>query len=127
MRLPEAAVCGLLLLAATPAFAQVPGLGVKGGVNLATQRNKGEDGSDSSKSAVGFVTGVFATFPVASWLEVQPELLYARKGARADLDGITSTLQIDYLEIPVLARFSRHGSGTMGYYVAGGPSIAFQL
>jgi hypothetical protein len=122
-----AAACALMLLASTPASAQIPGLGVKGGVNFATQHNAGDDDSGPGlKSLAGIVAGVFATLPVASWLEVQPEALYSRKGARAELEGISSDLQIDYLEVPVLARFSRRGSGR-GYYVAGGPSFAFQL
>jgi len=122
-----AAACALSLLGSNPVSAQIPGLGVKGGVNLATQRNAGdEDSSTSLKSLVGIVAGVFATLPMASWLDLQPEALYSRKGARAELEGITSDLQIDYLEVPVLARFSRRGSAR-GYYIAGGPSIAFQV
>ena len=115
-----------LMLGAGPAFAQIPGLGVKGGVNLATQRNTGDEGnSDDVKSQVGFVGGAFATFHLVSFLEVQPEVLYSIKGARADFEGIASKLLIDYLEVPLLLRVSKRGG--IGYYAAGGPSVAFQM
>lgn len=114
---------GVALLLTTPLFAQIPGFGVKGGVNLASQRNTSDEGDEAGlKSLRGIVAGVFATFPVTSWLELQPEALYAMKGARVDEGGIDASVQIDYLEVPVLARFSINR-----YYVAGGPFAAFQL
>lgn len=118
---------GLALLFTTPLFAQIPGFGAKGGVNLASQRNTSDDGSEGGlKSLPGIVAGVFATFPVTSWLELQPEALYAMKGARVDEGGIDASVVVDYLEVPALARFSRRG-GRFGYYAAGGPYTAFQL
>ena len=115
------------LLFTSPLLAQVPGLGVKGGVNLANQPTTSEDGGDSGlKSFTGLVAGVFATFPIASWLELQPEALYTMKGARVDEAGVKATSQVDYFEVPVLARFSRRG-GRIGYYAAGGPYTAVRL
>lgn len=125
--LKAAIACGLLLLGTIPASAQVPGLGVKGGVNLATQRAAGDGGSGELKSLVGLTAGMFATIPMAGWLELQPEALYARKGARVELEGVTADLLIDYLEVPVLVRASKRRAGALGYYVAGGPSFAVQL
>ena len=121
-----AVACALALLCSGPAFAQVPGLGVKGGVNLASQKNTGDEGADSLKTLTAIVAGAFATLPVTSWLDFQPEALYSVKGARADVEGITASVLIDYLEVPLLARYSRRG-GSRGYYVAGGPSAAFVL
>lgn len=119
----------LLVLASTsPVFAQLPGLGVKGGVNLATQETSGEDaGDDGLKSMPALVAGVFMTFPIASWLEFQPEALYSVKGSKFEESAFSSKALIDYLEVPILARVSRRGSGRMGFYVAGGPYVAVQL
>ena len=117
----------ITLLSTTPLLAQVPGLGVKGGVSLASQPTTDEEGDDAGlKSFTGIVAGVFATFRIASWLDLQPEALYAMKGARFDEDGVTATSQVDYFEVPVLARFSRRG-GRIGYYAAGGPYTAVRL
>ena len=111
-----------------PLYAQIPGLGVKGGVNLATQHTSGEDSGDGDglTSFPALVAGVFMTFPLASWIEFQPEALYSVKGSRFEGSGFTSTALVDYLEVPMLARVSRRG-GTLGFYVAGGPYVAFRL
>jgi len=118
----------LVLLSAAPLFAQIPRFGVKGGVNLASQPTTGDDDSDAGlKMSPGLVAGGFVTLPIASWLELQPEALYSVKGSRFDEDGITAKVLVDYLEVPVLARFSRRGAGRNGYYIAGGPVPAFRL
>ena len=118
----------LMLLPAAPLFAQIQRLGVKGGVNLANQHIVGDDDSDPGlKMFTGLVAGAFVTLPVASWLELQPEALYSVKGSRVDEEGVTASVQIDYLEVPVLARFSKRGAGRNGYYFAGGPFAAFRL
>ena len=111
-----------------PLFAQIPGLGVKGGVNLATQQVSGDDaGDDGLKTLTGLVAGVFMTFPIASWLDLQPEVLYSVKGSRFAESGFSGSALIDYLEVPLLARISRRGSGKTGFYAAGGPYAAFKL
>jgi hypothetical protein len=124
-----ACIAALLTFAsAHPLHAQVPGLGVKGGVNLATQKTTGEDaGDDGLQSMPALVAGVFTTFRVASWLEFQPEALYSVKGAKVDEGSFSSKAIVDYLEVPMLARVSRRGSGRTGFYVAGGPYVALQL
>ena len=117
----------LTLASASPLFAQLPGLGVKGGINLATQNTSGEDaGEDGLTTSPGLVAGVFMTIPIGSWLAFQPEALYSVKGSKFDGTGFSSKLLIDYLEVPLLARASRRG-GRIGYYAAGGPYVALQL
>jgi hypothetical protein len=116
----------IALLAAAPAAAQVPGLGVKAGLNLASQ-NTGDAGEDPGlQSLRAIVAGVFATLPVTSWLEVQPEALYSVKGSSFEDGGIKAKVLVDYLEVPVLARFSM-GGGRLAYYAAGGPFVAVRL
>lgn len=116
------------LASASPLFAQFPGLGIKGGANLASQEISGEDGGgDELDSFPALVAGAFMTYRLASWLEFQPELLYSVKGSRFEESGFTATVLIDYLEVPLLARVSRRGNGGMGFYAAGGPYAAFQL
>ncbi len=113
-----------ILACATPCLAQDRGLGVKGGVNLASQHT---DGSDSSLDArTGLVAGAFWTLPLTSWLGVQVEGLYSMKGARVNFEGVKSTLQLDYFEVPVLARVP-FGGGHRRYFVAGGPSLGLRL
>jgi hypothetical protein len=122
-----AMVLGLLLRGGAPALAQGFEIGVKGGVNIATTKIEGEAGSPKLDARIGLVAGVFVTLPLTSWLDLQPEALYAMKGARLNLDGVKSTLALDYLDVPVLARIIKRGSGRRHYYVAGGPSFGFRL
>lgn len=116
------------LASASPLFAQLPGLGVKGGVNLATQKASGDAAEDNDlKASIGLVAGAFMTFRIAPWLEFQPEALYSIKGTKVEETGFTSKLLIDYFEVPMLARVSRRGGGRLGFYAAGGPYVAVQL
>jgi Outer membrane protein beta-barrel domain len=123
MRRTWSLACGALLICASPAFAQGIAVGVKGGVNVATQDVTGDAGSPSSDWLTTGVVGGFVTLPISSWLDVQAEGLYAMKGLRLNVAGIKSSLKLDYLEVPVLARvrFAHR------YYAAGGPSMAFAL
>ncbi len=136
-----ALACGVAGLFSTPAMAQgFPpqraedarrgprlGLGVKGGVNLATQRFEGEEDGPSLDPRIGVVAGVFANVPLLSWLHLQPEALFSMKGARLDVEGAASSVWLDYLELPVLARITRAGGGTRRYFVVGGPAIGVRL
>lgn len=122
-----AVACAIALLCTATASAQGRALGVKGGVNLATQRNTGEGDGADLQSRIGLVAGAFATLPLLSRLELQPEVLFTSKGASVDLEGVEASLVVDYLEVPALARLSRRGGGKMHYYVAGGPSVGFLL
>ena len=123
-----ACVAAFLSLVPAPLFAQIPRIGIKGGVNLASQHTSGESGGDAGlESLPGIVAGAFTTFRIAPWLEFQPEALYSVKGSKIDESGFTSKLLIDYFEVPLLARVSRRGGGRMGFYVAGGPYVAVQL
>jgi hypothetical protein len=124
-------ICSIALgfagLFSVPAVAQGFGLGVKGGVNVATERFQGDDGSPGVDPRIGAVAGVFATLRVLSWLDLQSEALYAMKGTRLDLEGVQSNVWLDYLEVPILATVSRRRGGARRYFVAAGPSVGVRL
>ena len=110
------------LLAAGTASAQDMRFGVRGGVNFSTVQNEPSVGSDGYTMRQGLVAGAFFIMPLG-WVHLQPEVLYTSKGAALDLQGIDSKLVLDYLEIPVLARW-RLGQR---FYVAAGPAVAWRL
>lgn len=126
VRVPATAL-GLLLLCATSLAAQGVSVGVRAGVSLASLRFEGEASGLTLDSRIGGVGGLFVTFPLVSWLELQPEVLYAMKGARLDDSGITSQVWLDYVEVPVLVRYSRPGTGAFRYYLIGGPSFGVRV
>jgi hypothetical protein len=78
--------------------------GVKGGVNFATLDGGDIDSPDSRTS---FHVGAFAEIPVADIFSVQVEALYSGQGAEGDYrgrDGDKVELQLDYINVPVLAK-----------------------
>lgn len=123
----SALVCGLCLFCSAPVHGQGISLGIKGGANISAQRFEGEAGPPSVDWHLGVVAGMFARLPVLSWLDLQPEALYAPKGARVVVAGTKSSVLIDYFEVPILLRVAPVTSRTRRYFVAGGPSIGFRL
>lgn len=94
--------------------------GVKGGLNISTITNADVDGVNS-KSLVGFHVGFFGEFMVSNKFAIQPEVLYSAQGTELEFEGISGDLKLDYITIPVMAK----------YYVADafslelGPQIGF--
>lgn len=88
--------------------------GVKGGLNISTITNVNDVGVSSS-SLIGFHVGVFGEFMVSDKFAIQPELLYSAQGIKLDFDGDKGDLKLDYINIPVMAK----------YYVAEAFSLEF--
>lgn len=96
--------------------------GVKGGVNLATINGDIE----SPDSRINFHAGVTAEFPVAEIFSIQMEALYSGQGAEFEYegsDGDKAELQLDYINVPVLAKFYIF----KGFSVEAGPQFSFLL
>ena len=94
--------------------------GIKGGLNISTITNADVDGVNS-KSLVGFHVGFFGEFMLSDKFAIQPEILYSTQGTKIEFEGIKGDLKLDYIAIPVMAK----------YYVADsfslelGPQIGF--
>ena len=94
--------------------------GVKGGLNISTITNADVDGVNS-KSLIGFHAGFFGEFMISNKFAIQPEVLYSAQGTELEFEGISGDLKLDYITIPVMAK----------YYVADafslelGPQIGF--
>jgi len=106
---------GLLLLLSTTAQAQVlPKFGVKAGLNYSTFNN-----ADGAEYKAGFLGGVYAKINIpGSPAAIQPEILYAQYGANAE--GTDGKLSVDYVQVPVLAKF---GFGAPGVNIK--PEVFF--
>ncbi len=119
-------VLALAPLAASPAHAGVA-LGLKGGLSLSHVN------ADlfSTENRTGFVGGAYAAFNLGPAIGVQPELLFVRKGAKlfsqnvsvggVDLGDVHTTLDVDYVEIPVLLRLSLPTPGPVSVRLLAGP------
>lgn len=117
-----ALVLALFAVTASPAWAQGGG-GVLIGANFATIEFSGSD--ENWDRRTGLVGGAFVTLPLSSSFSVQPEVLYSQKGAKAKEGGDEITLELDYLDIPVLARVT--AGGPTGLVLFGGPSFGFKV
>jgi hypothetical protein len=123
----RAVAFGVAFFCARSACAQGIAIGVRGGINLATATFDGQDATTTLDTGIAPVGGAFMTVPLASWFGLQPEALYSVKGPRLKIGAVESRLLIDYLEVPLLGRFTRRRDQRIGYYFIGGPSLGVRL
>ena len=114
-------VCGLLTaLSVQQAKAQAD-VGLRAGVNFSNY-NDLPDGFEPD-SRTGYMVGGYVDFSVPmSPFSIQPEILYTQKGY--EQGGVT--LKSDYLEVPVLAKFS-FLPGPIQPHIYLGPYAGFAL
>ncbi len=130
-------VSAALLALMQPSSAQLIGVGVKGGVNYSTLSGSfmidEEDFEVSDlKYKTGLVVGASYSMGLLPMISLQPELLYTSKGAKfSDSfidDGvpvdIEATLDLTYIEIPILVKVTLPTPGLSPSFYAG-PAIAF--
>jgi hypothetical protein len=85
-----------------------PGLGIKGGANFANQSAKIFDVDISTSGITGFVGGVYAHWFFGDKIAIQPELLWARKGAELEdpmMTSQTATAKLNYFDIPIVVKW----------------------
>lgn len=81
--------------------------GVKGGVNFSTAVSN-EDDFDSPKSRTSFHVGGVVEMPITDMFSIQAEAVYSGQGYElrfAGPDGDTAEVQLDYINVPILAKF----------------------
>ncbi len=86
------------------AHALLPSFGIKGGVNLSNIYGTDADLLNPDMK-LGGIGGAFVTLDLVA-LKIQPELLYSQKGYKWSYYGASVTEHADYLEIPLLLKFS---------------------
>lgn len=98
--------------------AQEMTFGVKAGVNLA---NFSGDNSDDFDMKTSFHVGGVVDIGISDKFSVQPELLYSAQGSKMSFEGFTVKYNLDYINIPVLAKFLIGD----GFSVEAGPQVGF--
>ncbi len=117
------AVLPATLLAQTPPGAVELDLGIKAGVNLATLNGEGE----SPGRRTGFIGGGHLTISLPnSMFYFQPELLYSMKGFSESQEGITGTLALDYIDVPVLVGIHFATGGSITPRIFAGPQVSIK-
>lgn len=98
----------VVLLSTTGAFAQVWGGGVKVGSNFSSV-----SGLPAIKQEMGVTAGVFAVRDINCWFSVQQELMYSQQGFRQHIGNSVYRVEMDYINMPVLAKFYTIGGLNM--------------
>ncbi len=122
--------CVVALLLAMIAFAisplQAAGImvGVKGGLSVA---NLYGDDVYNNSITYGGTAGAFMRYAVTGIIAVQPEVLFAMKGAKYESEGLESQQKINYIEIPLLAMATLPNTSKIKPNIFAGPAIGILL
>ena len=96
--------------------------GIAAGANLASMTE-----SDGTDSRTGLLLGANVQVRLNNAFSFQPELYYSQKGLSASEGGTDITLKNDYIEIPLLARWSAPMSGSIRPFALVGPSVGINM
>ena len=107
-----------MALVAFTISAQNVTFGAKAGLNFASMVGDAAEGLDGRTS---FHIGATAEFEISESFSIQPELLYSGQGYTYDFDGADVTGKVDYINLPVMAKFYVAD----GFSVEAGPQIGF--
>jgi hypothetical protein len=92
--------------------------GAKTGLNFATMVGEDAEGLDGRTS---FHLGFTAEIEISDTFSIQPELLYSSQGFKQDIDDESDTAKVDYINLPVMAKFYVGN----GFSLEAGPQIGF--
>lgn len=112
--------------------------GFKAGLGLALNSGVMERDAEYSVSnyfRTGFAGGLFLYLPVTSRFGLQQEVLYVQKGSRQDITveivGIPTVLDVtynmDYIEIPVLMRYTWIRRSGRAFYSLAGTALSLKV
>jgi Outer membrane protein beta-barrel domain len=99
-------------------------VGVKGGATLANLT--GEDVFNNSMSP-GATGGAFARYRLSDMFSLQPEVLFAMKGAEYKVEDIESEQKIDCIDVPILVRLIWKNESKFEPSLLVGPVVGFLL
>lgn len=74
-----------------------------------------------------FCAGPYLSFKLSDYFAVQPEVLFSKKGLKVVEQATTITFNLDFLEIPLLLKFTFSPGGSISPCLFVGPFIAFKL
>jgi hypothetical protein len=111
----------LTALAFGQASAQKFDLGLEAGANFANFIGNSVSAASLTGSRLGLVGGGFLELNFGNSFAIRPELLYAQKGGK---DTSNNTLQLDYVEVPVLLKLSL-GTPGINPGILAGPAFSW--
>jgi len=100
------------------------GKGIKLGLNMATV--SGNDVPDGVEMKIGLSAGGFLVWSLNDAMAIQPELLFSQKGAGYDY-SVETSLNANYLEIPVLFKWMPAMEGAVKPNLVIGPGLGILM
>jgi len=110
----------IALFGFVPVNAQDINFGAKAGVNFASITG---DETDDLDMRTSLHVGIVAEIVISETFSFQPELLYSAQGAKFKETGYEETYKLDYLNLPLMAKFYV----AEGFSIEAGPQIGFLL
>jgi hypothetical protein len=119
-RAASLAALAIVAVSATASAQGTKSFGAVAGVGFATM-----NGNDASSlgSKTTFVGGLYMSIPMKSSLSLEPQVLYAGKGA--SVNNTNLDISHNYIEVPVLLRYNFNASG--GPFILLGPAVGFSI
>jgi hypothetical protein len=105
----------MMILTAVSVHAQT-NFGVKGGLNL---YNLSDDSDDNSDMKAGIHLGILAHIHMSDNFALQPELTYSMQGAKSEFDGDKTTINLNYINVPLLFQYMFDN----GFRLQAGPQV----
>lgn len=108
-------------------------LGARGAYSRVTLfRGSDSQGAGKLRSRNSFAAGLSSYYGLHAtewvYLGAQPELLFVRRGAEAEYEGlVVGIFQHSYLELPILGHVRFPLSGTVSPYIVAGPRLGLLL
>lgn len=120
------AVC--FLIVATNSNAQEKHFGIKGGAAAYQMTSEVGGVSNTSDPKIGFEAGIFGDFPINRILSIQPEVVFVQKGGEEASESIgTSSVTLNYVDVPLLLKINAPLDGIIKPYIFGGPYAGYLL
>lgn len=119
------------LVVALPSQAQIK-FGLKGGLNVnkvdTEAKFLGISANPNDKNTSGFFVGVTAdvTIPLAG-LGADISLLYDQKKMKYEYEGVSDSKTLQYISIPINAKYTVGFSSLASVYVATGPQFSYNV
>jgi hypothetical protein len=140
------AVAGLLFFAGFSVKAQTVYLGAKGGFSLPELSGGTNEVSKGWKSRAAFNFGVFSSYEISKVLDMQVEVNYASQGGQKNglqpipasaipllpnfmtfYGDFKNTAILNYIEVPVLAKYKLLKNKTQDFYIDLGPYFGYLI
>ncbi len=123
----SAVLFGLLwLLLSTPGFSQI---GLKGGLNLASQR---QGGFTQQGSQAGFLAGAFFPISINKRFTLQPEILFIQKGGKKERESefggsFLVTTKMNNIDLILVSKIHLGDMNTISPHLLFGPYVSYLI